>query len=167
MCKIAVTSLYTWTMHINEKRSCHLMLCPFATRWHTCSTSMKPVEANIQRKMLGCCTLLSRAILPTCLVLTLHGHLGNYLFLTGESYSLTDQHIHKTLYRAMFATYQQVEYWLKLRTGSCMESWCWSVEVIYVQKWCLTAIETLSQSPACRMDTRQIPATNTANTAAP
>ena len=62
---------------------------------------------------------------------------------------------HNTLYKSMFDTYQQyVTYSLRPRTAHCMQSWCQSVVVIYVEKQCLAGVETLAQPPTCRMDAR-------------
>ena len=57
-------------------------------------------------KMLDYQTLLAKASY-SCLVLILYRQLGNCLRTTGESYSLKAQHIHKTLYKSMFETYQK------------------------------------------------------------
>ena len=62
------------------------------------------IWAHIQKRILGCQVLLSRIDSSICLELILHRHLGNYLLGTGESYSLTAQHIWKTLYKAMLDT---------------------------------------------------------------
>ena len=48
-----------------------------------------------------------------------------------------------------------------------IESWCQSVVVMYVEKQCLAREETLPQSPACRMDTREMPTTKAIDTSAP
>ena len=66
-----------------------------ATKWHitwnpTASHSMKSFGYTLRR---GCWAVISRVIVPNCLVLILHRQLGNYLFGTGENYSLTAQHI--------------------------------------------------------------------------
>ena len=47
---------------------------------------------------------------------------------------MTAQHNHKTLYKSMIDTYQQVGYSLRLRTASCTESWFQYLAVIYVGK---------------------------------
>ena len=53
----------------NEINKCNMVLPPYVTpsttRWHTSSDSMKPFEANIERKMLECQALLSSAVVPT------------------------------------------------------------------------------------------------------
>ena len=41
------------------------MISSLVTKWHTSSDSMKLYKANIDRKMLECQALLSRAILKT------------------------------------------------------------------------------------------------------
>ena len=64
------------------------MLTPSAKRWHTSSDSMKPYEANIQSKMLGCQPLLSRAIVLTVLCQYHTDNWGNYYLSIGESYGL-------------------------------------------------------------------------------
>ena len=49
----------------------------------------------------------------------------------------------------------------------CTESWCISIVVMYGEKECLAGVETLAQSPACRMDTRETLAAKAAEAAAP
>ena len=48
-----------------------------------------------------------------------------------------------------------------------MESWCYSVVEMYYKKLDQTGVETLAQSPASRMDTRETPANKAADTAVP
>ena len=68
-----------------------------------------------------------------CPVLILHIQLGNYLLHTGESYCLTAQQIHKTL-GSMFDIYPHAEYSQRSSTGHCVESWCWSIVMMYMEK---------------------------------
>ena len=88
ICKIAQSSLYSWTMYIVKQiRYCHLMLnCP-ATRWHL------GFHFLLMRQTLRWRCWAVRPALQSdrsnCLVLTPHRQLGNYLLGTGESYSLT------------------------------------------------------------------------------
>ena len=122
---------------------------------------MKPFEANIEKRMLGCQALLPRAIFPIILVLIPHRQMGHYLLGTGKA---TAQHICKMSYRLMLDTYQQADYSLRPTTACCTNSWCWSVVVMYVEKYYLAGAETLAESPACRMNTMKTLATKTVNT---
>ena len=85
----------------------------FVTVWHntgnpTTSHSGKPFEANIERNMSG---LPVQSSSSNCVVLISHRQLGNDLFGTGRT---TAQHVHKTLYKTVFDTYQKVDYSLRL-----------------------------------------------------
>ena len=68
----------------------------------------------------------------------------------------TAQHIHKTLHKSMFDTYQQVSYSLRPRTACCTGIWYQSAVVIYVEKYCLAGEESLAYSPAFRMDAKEL-----------
>ena len=93
--------------------------------------------------------------------------LGDYSLSTGESYGPTAQHTHMTEYKSMFDTYQGKTYSLRPSRAWYTESWCRSVVEMYGENQCLASIETLAQSPAHRMDTRETPAAKTAEAAAP
>ena len=89
------------------------------------------------------------------LVVISHRQLINQMCSTMDSYCQTTQEIHKTLYKSKFDNYQQTDHSLNLRTAHYMESWSPSVVVIYVEKWCLAKVETLSQLPVCMIDTKE------------
>ena len=98
-------------------------------RWHTFLFN----EANWSKHLDEGFELLGLALqsnISNCLVLILHTQLGNYLLITGESYCQTAKHIHRTLCKSMFDTYQ-VNYSLRLRTAHCTESQYPSVAMIY------------------------------------
>ena len=107
---------------------------------HHSFDSMKLHEANIESKILDCWVLLSRAIVPKPSSNTAQV-IGEAFVQYWGSYILIMQHIHKTLYRLMLHTYQQVDYSLKPRTACCTDSWCQSIEVMYVEKWCLAGVK--------------------------
>ena len=89
-CLISLKQLnHVHNIKIKKIRCCNLMTTLSGTRWHTSSFSIKPCQTNTQRKMLGWLAFLSRAIVPSCLVLILHRQLGNYLLSSEESYSQT------------------------------------------------------------------------------
>ena len=67
----------------------------------------------------------------------------------------------------MYDTYQQVDNYKKPRTERCAKSWCLPIVLMHVENQCLAWVETLAQSPACRMDTREMQAIRDAVNEAP
>ena len=99
--------------------------------------------------------MLGLAFQINCPVFIPHRQLGIYFLDTKDSYSLTCARISVSQCSALTN---------KLATH-VTEFQCWSVVVIYVEvsSW----VETLVQSPACKMNTRETPATKAADAAGP
>ena len=136
-CKIAQSSSYSWTMYRNQNKWNKLLspsVTPSATRSHTSSDSMNPYEANIERKMLGCQALFSRENVQISSVNTAQTIVDLLAQFWGELWPNSPKYSYcKTIHTSLFDTNQWVDYLLRPRTAHHMESWCWSVVVMYAE----------------------------------
>ena len=88
--KIAQSSLYSWTMYMNEiNKELPPYVTLFATRWHTSSNSVKAIQSKHWEEDVWLLDFAFQSNSFKCLVLIPHRQLGNHLLDSGKSYSPT------------------------------------------------------------------------------
>ena len=126
-------------------------------------TQWNHYEANIKRKIWGCRVLLSRTIVPIVWFIW-HRQLGN-CFLSPGYYQ--QPNISTRLYKDQYLTPTK-----KLTTlwgpGQCtVQDPGANCSSDVSSKIFLAGVESLAQSPACKMDNREMPDTKATDAAAP